>query len=246
MKGRGGKLPGYAYDQVVMVTDTIQIRQLLEQIAGLPGDWHGAGSLGVDVLARIAFHAGGEILTSAETGAGKSTLLFSHLSKKHTVFALDWGESISAVRSSALFNSATVQFIEGPTLKTLPEYVFAEKLHLVLIDGPHGYPFPDIEYWYFYPHIAQDGLLIIDDIHIPTIYNLFNFLKDEAMFALLEVVGTTAIFRRTAAPLFEPYADGWWLQGYNKKRFPATLRQKLIHLIPLPLQRRLLRLLGRG
>ncbi len=229
-----------------MVTNNTPIRQLLDQIAGLPGDWHGAGSLGVDVLGRIAFHAGRDILSSAETGAGKSTLLLSHLSKRHTVFALDWGESISAVRSSPLFNSANVEFIEGPTLKTLPAHVFAEELQLVLIDGPHGYPFPDMEYWYFYPHIAKGGLLIIDDIHIPTIYNLFTFLKDEAMFDLLEVVGTTAIFRRTAASLFDPYADGWWLQGYNKKRFPATLRQKLIHLIPLSLQHRLLRLLGRG
>jgi hypothetical protein len=36
------------------------------------------------------------------------------------------------------------------------------------------------------------------------------------------VVETAAFFGRTAAPLFDPYLDGWWLQGYNKKRFPLV------------------------
>ena len=229
-----------------MDNTNIPMGQLLDRIAHLPEEWHGAGSLGGTVLRRISFHAGGGIKRSAETGAGKSTLLFSHLSNSHTVFALDCGGSLSVVRSSPLFNSANVEIVEGPTQQTLPAYGFREKLQLVLIDGPHGYPFPDMEYWYFYPHIEQGGLLIIDDLHIPTIYNLFAFLRDEEMFDLLEVVGTTGIFRRTDAPLFDPFCDGWWLQGYNKKRFPATLRQKLIHLIPLPLQHRLLRLFGRG
>lgn len=220
--------------------------ELLDRISGLPGDWHGAGTLGGRVLRRIAFHAGDGIRNSAETGAGKSTLLLSHLSGRHTVFALDCGGSLSAVCASPLFKGENVHLVEGPTQKTLPQHVFTDKLQLVLIDGPHGYPFPELEYWHFYPHIEQGGLLIIDDVHIPTIHNLFTFLRDDEMFELLEVVGTTAIFRRTAAPLFDPCGDAWWKQGYNKKRFPATLRQKIINLIPLPLQHRLIRLLGRG
>lgn len=224
----------------------MQVGQLLDQIADLPEEWHDAGSLGGGVLRRIAFHAGEAVLNSAETGAGKSTLLFSHLSGRHTVFALDCGGSLSVVRTSPFFKSANVEIVEGPTQKTLPAYDFTEKLQLVLIDGPHGYPFPDMEYWFFYPHIDTGGLLIIDDIHIPSIHNLFAFLRDDEMFDLLEVIGTTAIFRRTEAPLFDPYCDGWWLQGYNKRRFPATLRQKLIQLLPPSLQRHLVRLLRRG
>lgn len=229
-----------------METRDITTGELIDRISSLPGDWHGAGTLGGRILRRIAFHAGGTVTASAETGAGKSTLLFSHLSKRHTVFALDCGGSLTAVRTSPLFNGESVEIVEGPTLKTLPSYAFTEKLRLVLIDGPHGYPFPDVEYWHLYPHIAEGGLLVIDDVHIPTIHNLFTFLKDDAMFDLLEVVGTTAIFRRTAAPLFDPYGDAWRQQEYNRKRFPATLRQKLIQLIPLSLQYRLVRLLGRG
>jgi len=218
---------------------------LIDEIGRLPEEWHSAGAIGRKVLQRIVHYAGDKVLSrTAETGSGKSTLLFSRMSRHHTVFALDYGGSISAVRSSPLFNSSSVEFVEGATQRTLAAYSFGEKFDLVLIDGPHGYPFPDMEYWYFYPHIAEGGILIIDDIHIPTIHNLFTFVREDAMFELLEVVGSTALFRRTAAILFDPYGDGWWQQGYNKKHFPATLRQKLISLIPMSVQRHLLRFLS--
>ncbi len=47
-------------------------------------------------------------------------------------------------------------------------YTHGDPYDCVLIDGPHGYPFPDMEYYYFYPLIKPGGILIIDDIHIPS------------------------------------------------------------------------------
>jgi hypothetical protein len=201
------------------------IENVINEIAKLPNEWHKAGSVSVDVLSAIARHVDGkEILHSAETGSGKTTLLFSHISQDHKVFAVDDGtDSISFVRSSPIFNPETVGYIEGATQLTLPRYEFKHKLQLVLLDGPHGYPFPDMEYWYFYPHIEEDGLLIVDDIQIPTIYNLYNFLREDEMFELVDVVATTAFFRRTDAPMFELYGDGWWLQDYNKQLHPVEI-----------------------
>jgi len=109
----------------------------------------------------------------------------------------------------------------GPTQETLPRHKFVDRLQLVLLDGPHGYPFPELEYYFFYPHLDEDALLIIDDIHIPTIFRLFSFLREEEMFDFLGVASTTAFFRRNSAPLFNPLADGWWLQNYNRKRYPV-------------------------
>ncbi len=43
------------------------------------------------------------------------------------------------------------------------------------------------------------------------------------MFELVEVVDTTAFFRRTTAETFDPYCDGWWLQKYNAAHFPVSL-----------------------
>jgi len=223
------------------------VEMLLERIAELPDEWHAAGMLSVQVLRRIVkLTEGAPVNASAETGAGKSTLLLSHLSRNHLVFALDYGNSITNVRNSPLLRGESVTFVEGATQETLRKYDFKVKFGLVLIDGPHGYPFPDMEYWYFYPHIATGGLLILDDIHIPTIHNLFEFLKEEQMFDYKGLVGTTAFFVRNDAPLFDPLSDGWWLQNYNKARYPATFAEKLKGFVPVGMQKILVKLLKRN
>ena len=203
------------------------IHEILNRVEELPHDWHICGSMSRQCLRAIVRIAGGRTIHhSAETGSGKTTLLFSHMSDDHKVFSLDdlhgsINNSISCVKHSALFNAAAVEWIEGPTQRTLPKYDFQHKLQLALIDGPHGYPFPDLEYYYLYPHLDEGALLIVDDINIPTIGHLLDFLKEEEMFRLREVVDKTAFFERTAAPLFDPYCDGWWEQKYNSRRYNA-------------------------
>jgi hypothetical protein len=155
-----------------------------------------------------------------ETGAGKTTLLFSHLSSHHTVFALDAGASISQVKASPLFNSEHVTFVEGPTQLTLPHHDFVKNVQIALIDRPHGYPFPDIEYYYFYPIIQEGGLLLVDDIKIPSIRRMFDIIAAGDMFKLVDIIDNNlSIFRRTDAPLIDPHSDSWWLQGYNREHF---------------------------
>lgn len=196
------------------------VESVLEQILALPPNWHGAGSMTSGVLKAIARYAGGmDLQCTAETGSGKSSLLFSHLSKRHLVFAMDDGNgSVRRVQESPILRPGVVEFIEGPTQKTVPAHVFAELLQIGMLDGPHGYPFPHLEYYHFYPHLATGGLLIVDDIDIPSIHDMYKFLKKDNMFNLIEVVHTTAFFRRTDAPVFDPLADGWWLQGYNRRK----------------------------
>jgi hypothetical protein len=172
-----------------------------------------------NVLWAIVRHAEkvGDIQHSVETGSGKTTLLFSHLSADHTVFAVDAGRSIAQVKNSHLFNARSTTFVEGPTQRTLPNQTFACRHQLALIDGPHGYPFPDLEYYYLYPTIDIGGLLLLDDIQIPSIGRMFDVISADDMFELLEIVDdNTAFLRRTSAPLIHPEGDSWWLQGYNR------------------------------
>jgi len=199
-------------------------RALVLEIIRVAPTLHKAGTFSATVLEALARHAGGlSIRHSAETGSGASTLLFSHLSPDHTVFALDAGTgSIRSIESSPLLRPGTVTFVEGPTQLTLPRHTFADSLQLALIDGPHAYPFPDLEYYYLYQHLDENALLIVDDIHIPTITNLFDFLAADEMFVLDEVVETTAFFRRTAAQTFYALGDGWWMQGYNKRAYESA------------------------
>jgi hypothetical protein len=137
----------------------------------------------------------------------------------------------------------TVHFVVGPTQRTLPQHQFDHPLELVLLDGPHGYPFPELEYYYVYPQLREDALLIVDDIDVPTIFNFYRFLREDEMYRLVETVHTTAFFARTSASLFDPTADGWWLQNYNRTRYPVrdktiplSLVDKLKRVIPAPLR----------
>jgi hypothetical protein len=204
-----------------------RIAELIGDIAALPAKWHGVGSVDVDVLLAIARYAEGvgPIRHSVETGSGKTTLLFSHLSADHRVFAINEGESISQVRHSPLFRAESTTYIEGPTQATLQQYAFSDKVQIALIDGPHGYPFPDLEYFYLYPNIETGGLLIIDDILIPSIGRMFEVIKADDMFELVDVVSSnTALFKRTDAPLIDPYSDSWWLQGYNRPYYERIVK----------------------
>jgi hypothetical protein len=201
-----------------------EIQAVLRAVIELPEEWHAAGTFHQKGLEKLVEHAGGlDIQYSVETGTGKTTLLFSHLSGHHTVFAKDDsgdGDSLQVVRECPILQRAKVEFVVGPTQRTLPNYEFKNKLQLVLIDGPHAYPFAELEYYYLYPQVCAGGLLVLDDIHIPTIFNMFRFLREDRMFELVEVVKTTAFFKRTSEHPLDPFGDGWWLQEYNKRRFP--------------------------
>lgn len=184
---------------------------------------HHAGTFSTEVLKRLEHYLPTTAGASAETGCGKSTILFSNVSKNHKVFALDdrhLGENSSAnyFLSCPLSVLPHIETVWGPTQKTLPTYSNHASYDFVMIDGPHGYPFPELEYYFFYPHICPGGLLIVDDLNIPTIGRLADFLVEDDMFEICDILQTTGIFRRTDSPVFDPYGDGWWEQKYNRRR----------------------------
>jgi hypothetical protein len=219
------------------------------QIAQITPSLHGAGPLSAKAFDALFRHASRRPIDySAETGAGATTLLLSHMSRNHTVFAVDSADgSVRSVKRSPLLNGSTVTFVEGPTQQTLPRHEFHHKLQAVIIDGPHAYPFPDLEYYFFYPHLDTGALLMLDDIHIRSIHNLFEFLRADPMFRLDEVVGRTAFFTRTEAPTFNPLGDSWWEQNYNcKPLLRFTWRARLKRRVPSSIRRALVGKIGVG
>ena len=183
---------------------------------------HSAGSMPLRTLLRIERLLTGTEIFSAETGCGKSTIFLSRIAERHKVFCFDdRGQKASSVdyfMNCPATRPDRLDLVFGPTQLTLPRHEDHCRYDLVLIDGPHGFPFPELEYYYFYPHLKTDGLLVVDDIHIPTISRLADFLSEDHMFEKVEFVGSTAIFRRTDAPVFDPLGDGWWLQAFNRRR----------------------------
>ena len=197
-----------------------QTRQVLSQITALPPEFQAAGSYGPDTLLVFAYLASRRpIEFSAETGCGATTLLLSHISRRHVAFTLDIGHN-QPTFDSPLLDRSRASFVLGPTQVTLPAYRFDQPLDFALIDGPHGFPFPQLEYYYFYPALRTGALFVLDDIHIPIISHMFAFMREDAMFQLLAVQDKTAFFERTPAPTTDPLGDEWYTQAYNEARFP--------------------------
>jgi hypothetical protein len=204
-----------------------KLNEVLQRIGQLPANWHAVGTCGIETFLAIAQHAVQQpIRFSAETGTGASTAILSQISGHHTVFSrYHPRDEVPTAYAQGIFDESRLHFVLGPTQKTLPYHVFAEPLDFALIDGAHGYPYPEMDYYYFYQHLAPNALLIVDDIHIPTIRRLFEFLNEEKMFRLVDIKEEkTAFYRRTDYPTFDPEADQWHRQGYNVKHAPPSLQ----------------------
>lgn len=157
----------------------------------------------------------GPFRSTAETGCGGSTIVLSHASQHHIAFAIEGKDhTISELRKQGDFRAGNVIFVEGETKDTLPGYRFEGDVDLVLLDGPHAYPLPQIEFAYLFPRIKPGGWLVVDDIQIPSVYSLFHFLKKESSVTLEEVAVRTAFFRRIK--VVESGPDGWAQQGMNR------------------------------
>jgi len=152
---------------------------------------------------------------SAETGCGGSTIVLSHASERHVAFAIE-GENrtITGLRNRDDFRSGNVIFVEGETRDTLPGYRFEGDLDLALLDGPHAYPLPQLEFAYLFSRIRVGGWLVLDDLQIPSVHELFQYLEKESFVVLEEVAARTAFFCRVRAT--EPGPDGWATQGMNR------------------------------
>jgi hypothetical protein len=201
------------------------VSPVMDRYERLPGAdaTHAAGSFPTASLREIESLLPPLLDASAETGCGKSTILFSNISMKHLVFTFDdrdiENSSVNFYERCPIINQRSIIPIFGSIQKTLPLHKHTCKYDLVLLDGAHGWPFPELEYYFFYPHIKTGAFLIIDDVRIPTIGRMADVLAEDAMWEFVKIIsGNTAVFRRTAAKCFDPYADGWWTQIYNRRR----------------------------
>ena len=206
------------------------MRPLARQLSDLHYEQsHRAGLVSyetIDAIERIC--SGRTIDWSMETGCGLTTVALSNLSKRHVVFAYDdrdhENSSVAFAMSSPAYRSDVCSHVFGPTQLTLPAYRFEQPIDFALIDGPHGFPFPQLEYFHIFPHLRRHALLAIDDINIPHIWNMFACLAEDDMFEMVEIVdGKTGFLRRTTAPAVSPTGDDWYLQRHNFMRWPMKV-----------------------
>jgi len=208
------------------------------------GGHHRAGTLSAAPLERIEWYFKNYFkdkpVASVETGCGASSIVFATYAQRHTAYTYDDRDSDNSSVSFATeypdFNADRVKWVFGPTQRTIFADPLTEDVDIILIDGPHGYPFPELEYFAFYKHLKPGGILIVDDIHIPSIYNFYKFLMQDDGFRSHGVSMTTAYFQRTDSPAFNMEGDDWWLQRYNVQGFPAVGSGEINSGVALPVQ----------
>ena len=133
-----------------------------------------------------------------ETGLGLSTLLFIRLGTLHTCIA-PWKTEVDNLlshcrdRQIATDRLTVIQGFSDEVLPTLPR----TDLDLVLIDGGHGFPTPIIDWYYGAGRLREGGILVIDDVHLPAVQLLLDFLNADPRWRLMESTPKWIAYERT-------------------------------------------------
>ena len=194
---------------------------LLERLAGNSGLFHlGADgeplsrALTVEPLRALAadLHPG---MRTVETGCGGTTVVFAAAGTRHTVVTPSSAETdrVRAFCKGHGISLDSVSFMIGSSDRVLVDW--SEPLDLVLVDGAHRIPFPFLDWHYTATHLKVGGRLYIDDIPIPAVHLLFDFLRREEEWRLVAVHGDKlAVFTKEAEATSDPSVD-WEAQRFN-------------------------------
>jgi FkbM family methyltransferase len=203
-----------------------------------------AGDFSVDALERIEWYLAnyfvGKTVRSIETGCGSTTILFSNFSTKHTVYAADETPESTSVKdviaSCPLCKPETIEWVFGPTEKTLVDLDTHDDVDIILLNGRHGFPIPDFEYLNLIRSLRIGGVLILNGIDIPTVKNLYDFISQDRNIRIHGLSRTTAFFQRFDTHYAEPKKYEWWMQAYNAQKYPAITDTALNVGLTLPVK----------
>lgn len=174
------------------------------------GVWSAAG----DCLQFLAEHVTPET-RSLETGCGASTVVFAATGAQHTsVFLIESeGEGVRDWCARHDVSTDRVTFSPGSSSEVLPRLEPGE-LDLVMIDGCHGFPFPQVDWYYAAVHLRDGGILIVDDTQLAAPYELKRFLDHDPRWDNLHVGSQWVAYRRrgsgsldeewTSQPFYQP------------------------------------------
>ena len=160
---------------------------------GTPANWSVAG----DVL-RFLTDLVKPGMNTLETGAGQTTVVFAVRGANHVCITPDTAQA-ERVRAylEPLGTGSSVRFIHQSSDEALPSGChIPERLDLVLIDGAHRFPFPILDWYYTQARVPVGGMMIVDDIRMPSVRILYDFLNGEDEWELVTAFEVTAAFRR--------------------------------------------------
>jgi predicted O-methyltransferase YrrM len=144
----------------------------------------------------IAAHVGQGSVT-LETGCGVSTAVLAILGCQHTSVFLDAveGRQLEAWADERSVSLDHVTLLPGGSDAVLPT-LESPPCDLVFIDGCHGYPFPEMDWFFGARHLRRGGILIVDDVQLWAPRQLANYLDADARWSRLAGTRKWSAWRR--------------------------------------------------
>lgn len=169
--------------------------------------------------------------TTLETGAGKSTVFFAKLGCQHTAITPDSGE-IARIKDHCTKNGidlSKVTFLNGPSQDVLPN--LEGSFDFFLVDGGHGFPLPQIDWFYGARLLKVGGVVAIDDVHAWTGAIMRDFLKRDPAWSYLG----TEDYKTSCFRIVQPFK----VEEFNEQPYVRAISKRLF------LKRKLQRIPGR-
>lgn len=135
-----------------------------------------------------------------ETGSGHTTVAFAALAAHHISINPNEieCESIQDYMQKLDIPLNHVKFLNESSDTALIKLDPNEHIDVALIDGCHGFPLPILDWHYIDLHLKEGGILGVDDIEIPAVSVLCDFLRKNGTYVLENRVGITEFYRKIA------------------------------------------------
>lgn len=154
-----------------------------------------------------------------ETGLGLSTAVFAARRTQHTSVFLGEGEK-AALLAWCDARGVPTEFLEllaGSSSEVLPR-LDPGALDLVLIDGCHAFPFPQLDWYFAASRLREGGVVVVDDVQLPAPWQLARFLSSDPRWVPIEFNDRWAAFRLASA---HGFVEEWTQQRFFQ---PADFR----------------------
>jgi predicted O-methyltransferase YrrM len=172
-----------------------------------------------------------------ETGCGSSSIVFTIVGTEHTIVAPNESEH-ETVRNwcaaRGFPTDRTTSIVEDSTIALPP---LDGSFDLGLVDGGHAFPLPFVDWLYIARLLKTGGLVVVDDINLPTCGILHDFLDaDTDHWERVELFERTSVFRKLSDIVVSPHdwtGQPWVLTELARRQpLQARIRRRVRSMVP--------------
>ncbi|MCB0362644.1 MAG: class I SAM-dependent methyltransferase, partial [Bdellovibrionales bacterium] len=158
-------------------------------------------------------------MKTLETGIGLSTFAFGVSETHHSVLSYNEDEvqRFKEICRTNNWSFHKMEFYLERSELILPQLPRRPDYDLILIDGGHGFPTPYIDWFYSSSLLKTGGFMILDDIQLPIVFKLYQFLCEHPHWQLEKnYLWQSAIFRKIS-PQAGYRVEDWYHHNWLKR-----------------------------